>query len=650
MRIIKCLFILIIIFQNNHSKAQLITTIAGTQIPGFNGDGGAALNTNLNVPRGIIIDSLGNIFFCDYNNHRIRKISNSGIVSTIVGTGVAGYSGDGGAAIAAEIFAPYDLAFDASGNLFFTDLANKRIRKVNQAGIISTIAGNGNIGYSGDGGPATLAELDAPQGIKIDPIGNIYFIDEGNFILRKVDTLGIISTVAGNGNQGFSGDGGNATNASLNFPKSLAIDAFGNIFISDWGNNRIRKIDTAGIITTFAGTGLTFCQIGGLAQYGDIDSPIGLTFDQIGNLFLTTSSNIYQIDTTGLLQNIAGVCPILGYSGDGGPGNIANLNLPASIASDHYGNVYFTDAGNNVIRKISKCLSAIPQICMVQVDSLSENNIIYWDKNLYHNADTFYIYRDTSNYAFGLIGKVPASALSMFIDTVRHLYAANGDPNVTSWRYKIAYHDSCAKAMSPQSPWHQTIYQYNIGGQFIWNHYQIEGQPVPVPGLSSYVLKRDNAGGTGNWVTAASASAASTNINDPQFSTYENLADWKIETEWTTTCTPTQKLVNASSTQTTINATTSNIKKGATTRVLNRENTNSNVTIYPNPNVGIFTVELKKLNPLNIKLYNVFGDVIYKTEINNLITTLDLSIQAKGIYFAHITDPQNNIVKKLVIQ
>jgi hypothetical protein len=283
----------------------------------------------------------------------------------------------------------------------------------------------------------------------------------------------------------------------------------------------------------------------------------------------------------------------------------------------------------------------MPEICMVQVDSLSENNIIYWDKDLYLNADTFYIYRDTSNYAFGLIGKVPATALSMFIDTVRHLYAANGDPNITSWRYKIAYHDSCAKVISAQSPWHQSIYQYNIGGQFIWNHYQIEGQAVPVPGLSSYVLKRDNAGGTGNWVTAASAAAASTNINDPQFSTYENLADWKIETEWTTTCTPTR---------TTINATTSNIKHGATAGVVNKEDVNSVVKIYPNPNKGVFTIEVKKVNKPYVKVLNTFGEVVFEKEISTSKTVLDLSNYAKGFYFVQISDHQNNYTKKLVIE
>jgi sugar lactone lactonase YvrE len=190
----------------------------------------------------VAVDSLGNIYIADMYNHRIRKVSTSGIITTVAGNGTYGYSGNGGAATSAELYDPSSVAVDSSGNIFIADSNNHSIRKVSTSGIITTVAGNGTYGYSGDSGAATSAELYDPSGVAVDSSGNIYIADVSNQRVRKVDTSGIITTVAGNGTYGYSGDSGAATSAELNGPYGVAVDSSGNIFIADLNNNRIRKV------------------------------------------------------------------------------------------------------------------------------------------------------------------------------------------------------------------------------------------------------------------------------------------------------------------------------------------------------------------------------------------------------------------------
>ena len=220
-----------------NSTTGIITTIAGNGIAGYSGDGGLATNAELNNPYGVAVDSNGNIYIADTNNNRIRKVnSTTGIITTIAGNGTAGYSGDGGLATNAELYYPYGVAVDSNGNIYIADTYNNRIRKVNSTtGIITTIAGNGTAGYSGDGGPATNAQLNYPYGVAVDSSGNIYIADTDNNRIRKVNsTTGIITTIAGNGNPGYSGDGGPATNAELYDPSGVAVDSNGNIYIADY--------------------------------------------------------------------------------------------------------------------------------------------------------------------------------------------------------------------------------------------------------------------------------------------------------------------------------------------------------------------------------------------------------------------------------
>ena len=260
----------------------VITTIAGTGTFGFSGDGGPAINATFWSPVNIAVDSNDNLYIADYSNHRIRKIiAATGIITTIAGTGTAGFSGDGGSAINAQLDSPYSIAVNINGDIYIGD-ATHRIRKIIAAtGVITTIAGTGTFGFSGDGGPATRAEIGIAHSIAIDSSGDIYFSSAENSRVRKIiAATGIITTVAGSGfSSGSSGDGGVATNAQLYIPTSIVFDGEGNLFIADEGNHRIRMVSTAtGIITTVAGTGTPgFSGDGGLAQFAQLKSPTGLS-------------------------------------------------------------------------------------------------------------------------------------------------------------------------------------------------------------------------------------------------------------------------------------------------------------------------------------------------------------------------------------
>jgi hypothetical protein len=216
--------------------------VAGNGTNGCSGDGSPAANAELFWPAGVAVDASGNLFIADGGNNRIREVGTNGIITTVAGNGTRGYSGHGGPATNAELGLPQGVAVDASGNLFIADTYNMRIRKVGTDGIITTVAGNGTLGYSGDGGAATNAELEYPWGVAVDASGILFIADSSNNRIREVGTDGIITTVAGNGTNGYFGDGGAATNAELSDPYGVAVDASGNLFIADTDNERIREV------------------------------------------------------------------------------------------------------------------------------------------------------------------------------------------------------------------------------------------------------------------------------------------------------------------------------------------------------------------------------------------------------------------------
>jgi uncharacterized repeat protein (TIGR02543 family) len=330
----------------------VISTVAGNGTSGFSGDGGPATSAQLGGPMDVAVDSAGNLYIADVGNHRIRKVNTAGIILTVAGNGSAGFSGDGGPATSAQLNQPRCVALDEVGDLYIGDSVNNRIRKVNTAGIIITVAGNGSGGCSGDGGPATSAQLGYPDGVAFDNAGNLYFVDR-NFRIRKVDIIGTITTVAGNGNIGDSGDGGPALSAQLYYPSGVAVDTAGNIYFATTMAARIRKIDKAGTITTVAGKGLAgYSGDGGVATSAQLSGPLDVAVDSAGNLYIADSGNcrIRKVSTSGTITTFAGGNSSLG---DGGPATAAELNLPCGVAVDAAGNLYIADYNNHRIRKVS---------------------------------------------------------------------------------------------------------------------------------------------------------------------------------------------------------------------------------------------------------------------------------------------------------
>jgi len=333
----------------------VITTAAGNGFYHFGGDNGPASLALFNVPFAVAVDSAGNLYIADRENNRIRRISN-GVITTVAGNGTAGFSGDGGLAINAQLDYPTGVAVDSAGNLYIADRNNQRIRKVSN-GVISTVAGIGTFGFSGDGGMATSAQLNYPYGIAVDSAGNLYIADLANQRVREVSN-GVITTLAGDGVVGFGGDGGSATVGRLNSPFGVAVDSAGNVYIADRDNNRIRKVSN-GVITTAAGGGTQgFSGDGGPATSALLNNPFGVAVDSAGNLYIADENNqrIRKV-SNGVITTIAGN-GIPGFGGDNGPATTAQLNYPLSVAVSSTGSVFVADQANGRIRLLTPASAA----------------------------------------------------------------------------------------------------------------------------------------------------------------------------------------------------------------------------------------------------------------------------------------------------
>jgi uncharacterized protein (TIGR03437 family) len=375
----------------------IATVVAGNSIAGFSGDGGFATGASLNSPSGVAVDSVGNIYIADKQNSRVRRVSRDGTITTIAGDGNYGFSGDGGAATSASLSQPTGVAVDSAGNIYIADDQNSRIRRISPDGTITTVvygsiyapqgvavdsagnlyvadfhcqiwkasgstittvAGNGNCSFSGDGGPATSASLYQPEGVAVDSADNLYIADSGNHRIRKVSG-GTITTVAGNGNQGFSGDGGPATLASLDYPSGVGVDGAGSLYIADSVNHRIRKV-SGGTITTVAGDGAyRFSGDGGPATSASLNLPrlglpsCGLALDGVGDLYIADIDNFrIRKVSGGTITTVAGVGNF-GFPGGGGVASSTSFSLPVGVAADAAGNLYIADAVNERIWKVS---------------------------------------------------------------------------------------------------------------------------------------------------------------------------------------------------------------------------------------------------------------------------------------------------------
>jgi sugar lactone lactonase YvrE len=345
-----------------------ISTIAGAGKIGFSGNGGLATAALLWDPTCVALDPASNLYIGDLSNYDVREVATTGIITSYAGTTkVAGYSGDNGPANAAQMYGPAACATDPSGNLYLADIANNVIRKVSiDTGIITTVAGNGvNAGspqgtFSGDGGSAPLAGINHPDGIAVDEAGNLYIADTGNQRVRMVSAAtGIITTIAGTGVHGYSGDGGPATKAELYNPEGLAVDPAGNVYIAEQANNVIRKITVAtGILSTIAGTPGSLESFGGdgeLATKALFDSPSEVALDGAGNVYVADSGNqrVRKITvSTGIIQTVVGN-GTHSFTGDGGPATSAGLFGPQGITFDSKGAMYIADYDNNSVRKVT---------------------------------------------------------------------------------------------------------------------------------------------------------------------------------------------------------------------------------------------------------------------------------------------------------
>lgn len=335
-----------------------IYTVAGTGVRGFSGDNGPAVLAQLRNTTGVAVDAAGNLYIVD-GNQRVRKVAVDGTITTIAGTGIAGYSGDNGPAAAAQLNNPFEVAVDDFGNVYIGDQTNSRVRKITPGGIITSVAGNGTQGYSGDNDQATAARLTLPQGVRLDSAGNLYI--SGHSTVRKVGANGVITTVAGTGAQGYSGDNGSATSAQLNNPAASALDSTGNLYIADNWNHRVRKVATSGIITTVAGTGVAgYSGDNGPATAAQLNYPVDLIVDRFDNIYIADQANhrIRKLTKDGRITTVAGT-GTADYAGDGNAARTSRLNGPSGLAFDAAGNLYIADQGNSAVRMVAGMASPV---------------------------------------------------------------------------------------------------------------------------------------------------------------------------------------------------------------------------------------------------------------------------------------------------
>jgi sugar lactone lactonase YvrE len=361
-RIVLAGFALVLLMPGLTGVAAL--TAGGNSIE--QGDASRDGKVRLSNPQGVAVDATGNVYVADTDHNRVLKVAADGTVIPMAGTGHSGFSGDRGPAAKARLDTPTAVAVDSTANVYIADSGNSRVRRISPDGTITTVVGTGHCCVSGDGGSAAKARLNTPTGLVFDIAGNLYIADGLGKIVRRVGTDGTITTVAGTGRRGFSGDGGSAAQAPLGYPWGLAVDGSGNVYIADGDDRRVRVIRTDGIIATAAGIGIDpdvlnnlplptglFTGDGTAAGAAQLSHPTGVAVDSGGNLYIADEDDarVREVNPAGIITTVVGN-GLPGTSGDGAPASQAQVNAPHALTVDAAGNLYVTDTGANRVRRV----------------------------------------------------------------------------------------------------------------------------------------------------------------------------------------------------------------------------------------------------------------------------------------------------------
>ncbi len=424
---------------NAPGQVYTITDIAGTDRLM---DGKPGTSAPLRDPISVVVDAAGNVYIADTDDNRIRKVSPSGIITTVAGNGLPGYSGDRGPAASAEINGPAGLALDASGNLLFADRGNGVIRRISSDQTINTIAGTGVPGYGGDGGPALSARLQ-PFALAVDAAGNIYVDDAMNYRIRKIDTQNNINTYAGTGSQGFGG-GINvpALETAIGMTAGIAVDSKGNVYFSDYSNDIVWMVNTTGVLTTFAGSGDIGYPQNGQPATAELMVPTGLAFDSQGDLYISDINldRVIQINSSQIANTVVGD-ELPGFSGDTGPAILASLNLPSALAFDSAGNLYVDDEGNRRIRKVATGFGAINTIAGTDPHDGGPalNAILDNPDGITRSSAGLFAVADSNNFEvrefmlggnINAAGQIYGNPSGVVFDSAGNLYASDDEPLV----------------------------------------------------------------------------------------------------------------------------------------------------------------------------------------------------------------------------
>lgn len=610
------------------ATGQVITTIAGTGTAGFSGDGGPATAATIHSTWDLITDASGSVFSLHYTDHRIRRIDPTGVITTYAGTGTAGFSGDGGLATAAQFNTPEGMAIDATGNIYVADYGNYRIRKIAASGIITTIAGDGFSGHSGDGGPASAARITPVAAVSVGPDGTIYFVAENS--VRSIDPTGIIHTVAGALSPGFSGDGGPATAARFSAIQGMDVDSAGNIYIADRFNYRIRKVSaTTGIVTTICGTGSAITAgDGGPASAASIDRVHRITCDRSGNIYLACDdARIRMINAAGNINTIAGT-GILGFSGDGGPATAAQLANPYAITTDCKGTIYYGETITSYcrIRAIT-----VPQFAPVYAEGSVAT--VQMCMGTVKNIDTLLALSDANSgqdLSWGIL--LPAAHGTVTGGSTLLTTGGTLQPTGFSYTPTPGYSgtDSFSVIATDCGNLSDTI-KVRVLVDTIAFAGSISGADTVCVGFATTCVAGRN-GGTWSSSNTAIATVGTSGI---------------VNGIATGTATITYRITNTCGTHATYKNMTVMPATACAVSTANQAPTASTVQLYPNPCKGLFSLLLPGNQPAHITISDVAGRIIDETDGSG--TIIHNIAAPPGIYFVHIRAQEYSITRKLII-